>query len=113
MTYLNTFQVEYAWFGGSVIVSGLLMITMYSLSYPWWRDLVGRMMVTYASAEITMSTLLMVTVVFQTGPTWFRPAWFILQSIVAWCFLFQTYTILRLRRRREQEKRDESRDLHR
>jgi hypothetical protein len=97
---VNSFQILYLCFGGFVIVSGLVMIGTYTLSYRWWRDLVGRMMVTYAGAEIVMSFLLLLAVVFQVGPHWFRALWFILQGIVGGCFCFQTWTILRLRHRR-------------
>jgi hypothetical protein len=105
--HLSSFQVEYLIFGGTLIVSGVLMIVTYTLSYPWWRDLLGRMLVTYAAAEITMATLLAVTVVWQTGPTWFRPAWFTLQSMISWCFLYQTWTIRRLKRERDADARRE------
>jgi hypothetical protein len=105
--HLSSFQVEYMIFGGVLILSGLLMIVTYTVSYPWWRDLLGRMMVTYAVAEITMATLLAVTVVWETGPTWFRPAWFTLQCMIAGCFLYQTWTIRKLKRERGADDRPE------
>lgn len=105
--HLSPFQVEYLVFGGALVLSGLLMIFTYSVSYPWWKDLVGRMMVAYAASEILMASMLAVTVVWQTGPGWFRPAWFTLQSLIAVCFLYQTRTIRRLKREREADDRQE------
>jgi hypothetical protein len=99
------FQIEYAIFGGFVILAGLVMIIAYSLTNPWWTTHLGRMMVTYATAEICMSTLLMITVEFQINPVWFRGVWFGLQSAVGLCLCYQTWTIIRLHQKtREAEK---------
>lgn len=93
------FKIEYAIFGSFVIVSGLVMIITYSLTNPWWKSHLGRMMIAYATAEILMSSLLMITIEFQISPTWFRGVWFALQSIVGLCLSYQTYEIIRLHRR--------------
>ena len=102
---MDAFQIEYLCFGGTLILAGLAMIVSYTASYPWWRDLLGRMMVTYAAAEVAMSTLLMITVVFRFGPDWFRPLWFALQTIITGCFVFQTWTIVKLRRARSRARK--------
>jgi hypothetical protein len=101
---MTAFRVEYAIFGSFVILSGLVMIVTYSLTNPWWRSHLGRMMVTYASAEILMSTLLMVTIEFQVSPIWFRDVWFALQTAVGLCLCYQTSAIIRLHRETKREK---------
>ena len=104
---MTHFQIEYLIFGSFVISAGVIMVLVYSLTNPWWRNHVGRMLVTYAVAEILMSTLLMVTIVWQWSPHWFRLAWFTLQVIVGCTFWFQTILIIRLhhrvKRRQEQQ----------
>lgn len=103
---MSAFQVEYSIFGSFVILSGLVMIIAYSLTNPWWRSHLGRMMITYAVAEIFMSTLLMITIDFQVAPVWFRGVWFALQSAVGFCLCYQTYTIISIHRalRRDVQK---------
>lgn len=100
---MDAFRIAYLIFGTFICVSGVVMITTYSLSFPWWRDPLGRMLVIYAGAEVLMSGMLTVTVVAQTGPHWFRAVWFVLQIIVGSCFCYQTSTIARTRRDREEE----------
>lgn len=106
---MTGFQIEYLCFGGSLTLSGLVMIVTYTVSFPWWKDLLGRMMIVYASAEVAMSTLLMSTVVFRFGPEWFRPIWFALQTILTGCFVFQTWIIIKLRRARVSLVKEEDR----
>lgn len=101
---MTAFKVEYAIFGSFVILSGLMMIVTYSVTNPWWRTHLGRMMITYATAEICMSTLLMITIEFQIAPVWFRGVWFALQSAVGLCLCYQTWTIIRLHRETKREK---------
>lgn len=95
---MTGFQIQYMIFGTYVIVSGMCMVLVYSLTNPWWRSHLGRMMVTYAGAEICMSALLMITVEFQVSPHWFRAVWFALQTVVGSVLVFQTHTILKLHR---------------
>lgn len=96
---MKTFEIEYTVFGLFLITAGLAMIVTYTLTNPWWRSHLGRMMVTYAAAEVIMSSLLFATVVFHMHPTWFRNFWFALQVIVGGTFWYQTFTIVRLHRR--------------
>jgi len=105
---MHAFEWAYLFFGSFIILSGIMMIVTYTLTNPWWRTHLGRMMITYAVAEILMSTLLMVTVVAHFSPLWFRGVWFALQVTVGCTFVFQTVTILKLhraKRTREQETR--------
>lgn len=97
-----SFEILYLIFGTFVISAGVIMIAVYSLTNPWWRTHLGRMMITYAAAEILMSALLVSTVVWHFSPYWFRAVWFVLQVVVGCTFWFQTITIIRLRRRRLQ-----------
>lgn len=93
---MHAFEIEYSIFGGFVILAGLTMIVAYSVTNPWWRTHLGRMMVTYAAAEVAMSSLLMFTVVFHWAPHWFRAIWFGLQTVVGLTLCYQTFTIVRL-----------------
>lgn len=104
---MTSFQITYLIFGSFVISAGLVMVTTYSLTNPWWRTHIGRMMIVYAMAEVIMSALLLAAIVWQIHPTWFRVAWFILQATVGCTFWFQTYVIIRIHRSaRSQEIRD-------
>lgn len=102
---MSDFEILYLIFGSFVSGAGITMIATYSASYPWWRDHVGRMMITYAAAEVLMSVILLVTVVGHVSPFWFRAVWFGLQLIVGGTFCFQTVTIVRLRRQRRAQER--------
>lgn len=103
---MDDFVVLYLCFTGFLITAGLTMIVTYSLSYPWWKDWLGRLVIIYASAEIAMSAILGSAVVFRINPTWFRAAWFALQLIIGLVFCAQTAAIVRLRRgRRQREQR--------
>lgn len=104
---MDGFRIVYLCFGSFVCLAGLSMILIYSLSYPWWRDTVGRMMVTYASAEILMSLILLLAVVAHMSPHWFRNLWLLLQAIVGACFVYQSWTILRLRRNRVSLRKED------
>lgn len=95
-----SFENWYLVFGSFVISAGIVMVATYSLTNPWWRTHIGRMLITYAVAEILMSALLMSAVVWHVNPHWFRGAWFVLQAIVGGTFWFQTFTIVRLHRQR-------------
>ncbi len=97
---MNSFETTYTIFGSFVISAGVVMIITYSLTNPWWRGHIGRMLVTYAAAEVIMSALLVSAVVWHTSPHWFRAAWFTLQTVVGCTFWFQTATIVRLYRTR-------------
>lgn len=102
----NQFILMYLCFTGFLVVSGLIMILTYSLSYPWWQSWLGRNVIVYASAEIGMSVILCLAVVWHVNPAWFRGIWFGLQATVGLTFCIQTATIVRLRRsRRRQEQR--------
>lgn len=101
---MDDFVTMYLCFTGFLIVSGLIMIVTYSLSYPWWRDWLGRLVIIYASAEIAMSAMLCSAVVFRVNPTWFRAAWFALQLVIGLVFCAQTAAIVRLRRGRRQRE---------
>jgi hypothetical protein len=101
---MHAFEWMYLGFGSFITLSGITMVVTYSVTNPWWRSHLGRMMITYAVAEILMSTLLMVSVVAHFSPLWFRGVWFALQVTVGVTFCFQTSTILRLHRaKRERE----------
>ena len=101
----NDFILMYLCFSGYLITSGLAMIVTYSISYPWWRSWLGRNVIIYASAEIGMSAILCLAVVWHINPAWFRGVWFALQVTVGSTFCVQTATIIRLRRRRELRAR--------
>lgn len=108
---MTWFEILYLCFGSFVTIAGVVMIGTYSATYPWWRSHVGRMMVTYAGAEVAMSLLLLFTVVGHVSPMWFRAVWFALQTAVGGAFCFQTVLLVRLyrqRRERETETREES-----
>lgn len=100
-----SFETTYLIFGTFVISAGIIMITVYSLTNPWWRGHLGRMMITYATAEVIMSALLMSAVVWHVSPHWFRGAWFILQTVVGATFWFQTFMILTLYRQKRRAER--------
>lgn len=105
---MTQFEELYLGFGSFVITAGLVMIIVYTLTNPWWTDLLGRMMITYASAEVIMSSLLMMSIVFHFSPYWFRFAWFALQTLLGCTFWFQTYVIIRLHQRRRARERQEA-----
>lgn len=103
---MTRFEVAYLCFGSFIISAGMAMVTTYSLTNPWWRTHLGRMMITYAVAEIGMSALLMSAVVWHVSPHWFRLVWFGLQAAVGGTFWFQTFTILRFYRQRRHRERE-------
>lgn len=103
---MTEFILMYLCFTGFLVTAGLTMIVTYSLSYPWWRDWLGRLVVIYASAEIGMSAILCLAVVWHINPAWFRGVWFALQAIVGLTFCAQTAAIVRLRRGRGQRERN-------
>lgn len=104
---MTSFQWEYLIFGSYVILSGVAMIVSYSLTNPWWRSHLGRMMITYALAEIGMSTILMITVELRVNPVWFRTVWFVLQTMVGTALTYQTYVIFKVAREVRQQRREE------
>lgn len=101
---MSEFNLVYLCFTGFLVTAGLAMIATYSLSYPWWREWLGRIVIIYASAEIAMSAILCLAVVFHIGPAWFRTVWFALQTVVGCTFCAQTAVIIRLRRQRRQRE---------
>lgn len=101
---MTRFEVLYLIFGSYISSAGIIMVLSYSLTNPWWRSHVGRMLVTYAAAEVLMSVLLLVTVVGHVTPEWFRAVWFTLQVVVGSTFWFQTAMIIRLHRQRRAQK---------
>lgn len=102
---MHTFEWLYLGFGSFLTLAGVTMIVTYSLTNPWWRTHIGRMMITYAAAEVIMSTLLLSAVVWHFNPEWFRAAWFALQLVVGSTFVFQTVMIIKLHRRRRAQER--------
>lgn len=102
---MTGFEVMYLCFGSFVTSAGLIMIVVYSLTNPWWRTHLGRMMITYAAAEVLMSLLLLLTVVGHVSPVWFRTVWFALQTVVGGTFWFQTAVIIQLYRTKHRENR--------
>lgn len=102
---MGSFEAWYLLFGTFVVSAGVIMVTVYSLTNPWWRTHLGRMLITYAVAEIMMSALLMSTVVWHFSPHWFRGVWFGLQFVVGCTFWFQTFIIIRLHRQRVRLER--------
>ena len=100
---MTGFEVMYLCFGTFVTSAGVIMIVSYSLTNPWWRNHIGRMLVMYAMAEVVMSLILLLTVVAHVSPQWFRGVWFVLQTIVGCTFWFQTWTIYRLYRQRRAQ----------
>lgn len=102
---MTAFEILYLVFGSFVTSAGLVMITTYSLTNPWWKTHLGRMMVTYAMAEVLMSLMLLLAVVGHMNPAWFRTAWFILQVTVGCTFWFQTITIIKLYRSKRRSER--------
>lgn len=106
---MHAFEIEYLVFGGFNITACLVMIVVYTVTTPWWRNMLGRMMVAYAAADMIMASLLMATVVGHFAPHWFRTAWFALQTVVGAIFWFQTAMIIKLHRERVSLlKREES-----
>lgn len=103
---MNSFEILYLCFGGFVCLAGATMIVVYTVAYPWWRDHLGRMMVTYAAAEVAMAAILLLAVVAHIGPHWFRVLWFILQAVVGGCFCYQTWTIIALQRARRAHREE-------
>lgn len=102
---MQTFELLYLVFGGYLALAGLAMVTAYSLTNPWWRSHLGRMLVIYALAEVAMSTLLTSTVVWHFNPYWFRVVWFFLIGIVGLTLTYQTMTIIKLHRQRRARER--------
>jgi len=102
----NQFITLYLCFTGYLVTSGLTMIVTYTVSYPWWKEWLGRLVIIYASAEIGMSAILCQAVVFHSNPSWFRGVWFALQTLVGSTFVAQTAIIVRLRRGRRRRGRD-------
>jgi len=103
---MNDFEIAYLIFGTFVIISGVTMIVTYTATNPWWKDHLGRMMIAYAATELAMSSLLLITVEFHTGPHWFRIAWFCLQTILGLCFCYQTRLIVNIHRQRRREREE-------
>jgi hypothetical protein len=100
---MTKFEVMYLVFGTFITSAGVVMVLTYTLTNPWWKTHIGRMMITYAVAEILMSALLMATVVWHVSPEWFRGVWFVLQTVVGCTFWFQTYVIVRLHQQRTEK----------
>lgn len=105
---MSSFETAYLIFGSFIISAGLIMVITYSLTNPWWSAHLGRMMVTYALAEVLMSALLMAAVVGHVNPTWFRGVWFALQTVVGCTFWFQTLVIIKLHREKRRMRREET-----
>lgn len=101
---MNEFETLYLCFTGFLVTAGLTMIVTYSANYPWWKSWLGRIVIIYASAEIAMSVILCLAVVFHIGPVWFRGVWFALQALVGSTFCVQTAVIVRLRQSRKQQE---------
>jgi hypothetical protein len=101
---MHTFEWLYLAFGSFVVSAGLVMVTVYSFTQPWWKAHLGRMVIVYAAAEILMSLLLLTTVVFHFSPHWFRVLWFVLQVTVGCTFWFQTAVLLKLHRARRRRE---------
>jgi hypothetical protein len=100
---VSGFELAYLIFGSFLISAGVIMVTTYTITNPWWRSHLGRMMIVYAMAEILMSTLLMVSIVGHVAPHWFRGVWFVLQTTVGCTFWYQTFTIIKLHLRTRRE----------
>jgi hypothetical protein len=103
----ESFEIEYICFTAWVVLTAVGMVITYTVSYPWWRSLLGRLVVAYALADSAMATLLCVAVVTRTGPSWFRWAWFGLQAVLGTTFLVQALAIGRLREERRAKERAE------
>lgn len=103
---MHAFEIQYLIFGGFNIVACLAMMISYTATNPWWRTHLGRMLMTYAVAEMAMAALLMTTVVWHFSPHWFRGVWFALQVLVGFTFWYQTATIIKLYRRRRAAERE-------
>lgn len=101
-----SFETLYLIFGLYITCAGLLMIITYSLTNPWWKSHLGRMMITYAVAEVLMSLLLLIAVVWHVSPYWFRAVWFTLQAVVGSTFVFQTVVLITLHRARQREQEE-------
>lgn len=99
---MTGYEILYAFTGSYIILSGLAMILAYSLTNPWWTNQYGRMLITYAVAEIFMSALLMAAVILHLNPWWFRYTWSSLQVVVGSVLCYQTVAIIRLHRKQRQ-----------
>ena len=95
---MTGYEKLYAATGSYIILAGVLMIVVYRITTPWWRNPYGRMLITYAVAEIAMSVLLMAAVLGHLNPWWFRYAWSVLQVIVGSVLCYQTFAIIKLHR---------------
>lgn len=103
---MSGFEIAYLCFGSFIVLAGLTMIVTYSLTNRWWLSHIGRMMITYASAEVIMSLILTLTVVLHLHPIWFRAVWFLLQMILGGTFVYQTVVIVTLDQRRRAREED-------
>lgn len=96
---MSPVEITYAISGTFVCLAGLVMMTTYTLTNPWWRNHTGRMLITYAAAETGMSAIFAVLVIFRIDPVWFRWIWVSLQASVGVVLCYQTAMILRIHRR--------------
>lgn len=89
-------ELLYLYSGFFTSAAGLLMMITYSLTNPWWRTQVGRMLITYAVAETGMSFIFAMIIGFHINPTVFRYVWVGLQFTVGCTLWFQTGVIIQL-----------------
>lgn len=89
--------------GSFTSAAGFCMVLVYSLTNPWWKTAVGRMLITYAVAETGMSLIFALAIGFHINPLIFRYLWVGLQALVGCMLWLQTsmIVVLALRRRRQ------------
>jgi hypothetical protein len=101
----HTVETLYLVSGFFTSLAGFTMILVYSLTNPWWRTLVGRMLITYAVAETGMSLIFALAIGFQINPLIFRYLWVGLQASVGCMLWLQTSMIIVLAVRRRRRRR--------
>lgn len=97
-------ELMYLFSGIFTSLAAFLMIVIYTLTNPWWTNHVGRMLITYAVAEMGMSLIFALAIGFHINPVVFRYLWVSLQFTVGCVLWVQTWMIFVLwqRKRRQQ-----------
>lgn len=99
----HTVELLYLISGSFTSAAAFFMIVIYSLTNPWWTNHVGRMLITYAVAEMGMSMIFALAIGFHINPVLFRYLWVGLQAVVGCVLWGQTWIIFTLWRRRRRQ----------
>lgn len=98
----HTVELLYLISGSFTSAAAFFMILVYSLTNPWWTNHVGRMLITYAVAELGMSLIFALAIGFHVNPVLFRYLWVGLQAVVGGTLWLQTWMIFLLWRRKRK-----------